>query len=171
MPILSKALKTVGATTLISSVFLYQRTKHSSFVPISPNDPIFSSAAYAQNNPHRNPATQDLCVRRVPIGKVKPGLVDALLKAQAEGEKSGVVSTKEGAVGRGEEGKGGWSLGGLFGSASVKDKVVEAVEAVKGNTVAEGPEYALVEHFCAGIWSGLGAFSIPLALFNSRIAC
>lgn len=51
-------------------------TRNSRFVPLSPTDPIFSLAAYAQNNPNRNPATQDLCVRRVPLSKIKPQLLE-----------------------------------------------------------------------------------------------
>jgi hypothetical protein len=51
-------------------------TRNSKFVPLSPTDPIFSSAAYARNNPNRNPATQDLCVRKVPLSKIKPHLLE-----------------------------------------------------------------------------------------------
>jgi hypothetical protein len=45
-------------------------------VPLSPSDPIFTSAAYLRNNPNRNPATQDLCVRKVPLSKIKPQLLE-----------------------------------------------------------------------------------------------
>jgi hypothetical protein len=51
-------------------------TRNSKFVPLSSTDPIFSSAAYACNNPNRNPATQDLCVRKVPLNKIKPHLLE-----------------------------------------------------------------------------------------------
>ena len=51
-------------------------TRNSKFVPFSTNDPIFSSAAYQRNNPNRNPATQDLCVRKVPLSKIKPQLLE-----------------------------------------------------------------------------------------------
>jgi len=51
-------------------------TRNSRFVPLSATDPIFSSAAYFQNNPNRNPATQDLCVRKVPLSKIKPQLLE-----------------------------------------------------------------------------------------------
>ncbi|KAG4411723.1 hypothetical protein IFR04_015134 [Cadophora malorum] len=51
-------------------------TRNSKFIPITPNDPIFSSAAYKTNNPNLNPATQDLCIRKVPLSKIKPQLLE-----------------------------------------------------------------------------------------------
>jgi hypothetical protein len=51
-------------------------TRNSKFVPFSPTDPIFSSAAYERNNPNRNPATQDVCVRKVPLSSIKPALLE-----------------------------------------------------------------------------------------------
>jgi hypothetical protein len=42
-------------------------------------DPIFSSTAYKpykRNDPNRNPATQDLCVTKVPLSKIKPQLLE-----------------------------------------------------------------------------------------------
>jgi len=62
-----------GAGTLAGWTFW---TRNSRFVPLSPTDPIFASAAYARNNPNRNPATQDLCVRKVPLSKIKPQLLE-----------------------------------------------------------------------------------------------
>ncbi|TVY23433.1 hypothetical protein LHYA1_G008687, partial [Lachnellula hyalina] len=52
------------------------------FVPLSPADAIFTSPAYLRNNPNKNPASQDLCVRRVPLSKIKPHL----LEKEAEGK-------------------------------------------------------------------------------------
>ncbi|TVY31293.1 hypothetical protein LSUB1_G008983, partial [Lachnellula subtilissima] len=52
------------------------------FVPLSPTDAIFTSPAYLRNNPNKNPASQDLCVRRVPLSKIKPHL----LEKEAEGK-------------------------------------------------------------------------------------
>ncbi|KAH6677356.1 hypothetical protein B0J14DRAFT_476060 [Halenospora varia] len=51
-------------------------TRNSKFVPFSATDPILSTTFYAQNNPNRNPATQDLCIRRVPLSKIKPALIE-----------------------------------------------------------------------------------------------
>ncbi|TVY39883.1 hypothetical protein LOCC1_G006111 [Lachnellula occidentalis] len=57
-------------------------TRHAKFVPLSPTDAIFNSPAYLRNNPNKNPASQDLCVRRVPLSKIKPHL----LEKEAEGK-------------------------------------------------------------------------------------
>ena len=51
-------------------------TRNSKFVPFSPTDPIFASPAYVRNNPNKNPETKDLCVRKVPLGKIKPHLLE-----------------------------------------------------------------------------------------------
>jgi hypothetical protein len=50
--------------------------RKSTFVPLSAQDPIFSSAAYLRNNPNRNPATQDIIVRTVPLSQIKPQLLE-----------------------------------------------------------------------------------------------
>ena len=47
-------------------------TRKSNFVPLSPSDYIYNTTFYARNNPERNPATADLCVRRVPLSEIKP---------------------------------------------------------------------------------------------------
>ena len=51
-------------------------TRDSKFVPVTTSEPIFSSAAYLRNNPNRNPATHDLCVRKVPLSQIKPQLLE-----------------------------------------------------------------------------------------------
>ena len=51
-------------------------TRNSNFVPLAAADPIFSLPAYAKNNPNRNPTTQDLCVRKVTLSKIKPQLLE-----------------------------------------------------------------------------------------------
>lgn len=47
-------------------------TRKSNFVPLSPSDYIYNTTFYARNNPERNPATADLCVRKVPLSQIKP---------------------------------------------------------------------------------------------------
>lgn len=47
-------------------------TRKSTFVPLSPSDYIYNTTFYARNNPERNPATADLCVRKVPLSQIKP---------------------------------------------------------------------------------------------------
>lgn len=51
-------------------------TRNSKFVPLAADDPIFSSTAYQRNNPNKNPATQDLCIKKVPLSKIKPQLLE-----------------------------------------------------------------------------------------------
>jgi hypothetical protein len=47
-------------------------TRKSNFVPLSTSDYIYNTTFYARNNPEGNPATADLCVRRVPLSEIKP---------------------------------------------------------------------------------------------------
>ncbi|KAB8293399.1 hypothetical protein EYC80_007718 [Monilinia laxa] len=80
----------LGATGAASGWAVW--TRNSKFIPISPTDPIFSSPAYARQNPNRNPATQDLCQRKVPLNKIKPQLLEKdgkLVEAFAAGVWSG----------------------------------------------------------------------------------
>jgi hypothetical protein len=51
-------------------------TRNSRFVPMSNNDPILTSPAFLQNNPTSNPVMHDLCVRKVPLSKIKPQLLE-----------------------------------------------------------------------------------------------
>ncbi|KAK0625164.1 hypothetical protein B0T17DRAFT_590823 [Bombardia bombarda] len=52
----------IGATTTIIS-------------PLPKDDPIWSSRTYAKYNMHQNPATQDVCVKRIPLSKIRPELL------------------------------------------------------------------------------------------------
>jgi hypothetical protein len=144
MPPLKTALQATALTTILASSFIYNRTKQSKIIsPLSPTDPLFLSKFYLQNNPHKNPSTQDVCVRRVPASKIKPGLVEAFLRERGVQE-------------RGEEGKKGVK-------ESMKEsagRVVDGVRSVVGGQGKEsGEEFGLVEGFCAGVWSGIGEFS------------
>ena len=137
MPGLKTALQATALTTVLASTFIYNRTKQSKIIsPLSPNDPIFFSKHYLKNNPHKNPSVQDICVRKVPASKIKPGLVEAFLAA------------------RGNEGEGKEGVRGVV--ENVKGKVENAVKGVDGKQ--EGPEFGLIEGFCAGVWGGLGEY-------------
>ncbi|KAG9234218.1 hypothetical protein BJ875DRAFT_376871 [Amylocarpus encephaloides] len=57
-------------------------TRNSKFAHVSSSDPLFSSPAYLKNNPNKNPATHDICVRRVPLSDIKP----QLLEKESEGK-------------------------------------------------------------------------------------
>ncbi|KAF4632828.1 hypothetical protein G7Y89_g5290 [Cudoniella acicularis] len=57
-------------------------TRNSKFIPFPATDPILSTPFFATNNPNKNPCTQDLCIRRVPLSRIKP----QLLEKQEEGK-------------------------------------------------------------------------------------
>ncbi|KAK3689666.1 hypothetical protein B0T22DRAFT_176571 [Podospora appendiculata] len=52
----------VGATTTI-------------IAPLPKDDAIWSSRSYLQGNIHQNPPTQDVCLKRVPLDKIRPELL------------------------------------------------------------------------------------------------
>jgi hypothetical protein len=43
--------------------------------PLPRDDPIWKSNAYARFNIHRNASTQDVCIKRIPIDKIRPELL------------------------------------------------------------------------------------------------
>ncbi len=76
MPILRTLLSTALWGSAGSAGAFAFWTRNSKFVPLSPADAIFSSPAYIRNNPNKNPATQDLCVRKVKLADLKPNLLE-----------------------------------------------------------------------------------------------
>lgn len=51
-------------------------TRNSRFVPVPPNDYLVGSTWYARLNPNNNQPLLDLCVRRVPLSKIEPALLE-----------------------------------------------------------------------------------------------
>ena len=43
--------------------------------PLPANDPIWSSRLFRRANPNGNPATQDVVIKRIPLEKIKPELL------------------------------------------------------------------------------------------------
>lgn len=43
--------------------------------PLPIDDPLWGSSVYARHNVHNNPTTQDVCIKRIPLGKVRPELL------------------------------------------------------------------------------------------------
>ena len=75
-------IQTLALAGAGSSAFWQLQTWNSKFIPFSDtDDTIFYSPAYLRTNPNKNPTTHDLCVRRVPLEKIKP----QLLKQTGEG--------------------------------------------------------------------------------------
>lgn len=43
--------------------------------PIAATDTIWTSSLYRRHNPSKNPATQDYCVKRIPLDRIRPDLL------------------------------------------------------------------------------------------------
>ncbi len=43
--------------------------------PLSSSDPIWKSALYKKYNPSKNPSTQDVCIKRISLSKLRPELL------------------------------------------------------------------------------------------------
>jgi len=64
----------VSSVTTVGAFFVW--AKHCKFVDLDPfKDESFHSLFYRKFNPETNPTTHDLCVRQIPLWKVKPELV------------------------------------------------------------------------------------------------
>ncbi|RSL53448.1 hypothetical protein CEP53_007749 [Fusarium sp. AF-6] len=68
--------KTVFTSLLgTSTAAAYLAAKNPVISPLPPNDPIWSARIYKNHNPNRNPATQDVCIKRIPLSKIRPELL------------------------------------------------------------------------------------------------
>lgn len=67
---------TFGLASVAGAGYYAYSYRHIASVPVTPNDPIFSSPVYLRNNPNRNPETKDLFVKSVPIGEIGAGLLE-----------------------------------------------------------------------------------------------
>ena len=73
----SKLLQGTAVTTSATLAAFFVWTKHCKFVDLSPaTDPLFQSAFYKKYNPNPNPTIYDLCIRKIPIFKLKQELVE-----------------------------------------------------------------------------------------------
>ena len=65
----------MSASATVAGFFVW--TKHCKFEDLDiASDPTFQSTFFKKYNPSSNPVTHDLCVRRIPIFKLKPQLVE-----------------------------------------------------------------------------------------------
>lgn len=76
MGLISRALKVTAAGTVASVGIFFGATRNDVFEPMDTTDPIFSSPFFAKYNPNRNPTLHDKCVRRIPLDKIKPELLE-----------------------------------------------------------------------------------------------
>lgn len=58
-----------------STVAAYLASRNPVISPLAPSDPIYSSSLYKKANPSRNPATQDVCIKRLPMSSIRPELL------------------------------------------------------------------------------------------------
>ncbi|CAK7275590.1 hypothetical protein SEPCBS57363_006782 [Sporothrix epigloea] len=59
-----------------STIAAYLASRNPIITPLATDDPVWKSKVYTRQNPSRNPATQDICIKRLPISKIKPELVN-----------------------------------------------------------------------------------------------
>ncbi|KAJ5369689.1 uncharacterized protein N7496_005781 [Penicillium cataractarum] len=76
MGLISRVLKVTAAGTVASVGVFFGATRNDVFEPMDVNDPIFSSPFFQKFNPERNPTLHDLCVRRIPLDKLNPSLLE-----------------------------------------------------------------------------------------------
>lgn len=72
MGIITKALAFTGYSTIGAAGGWALFTRGSKFVPVPANDHLLNSTWFARYNPEKNPPLVDLCVKRVPLDKIKP---------------------------------------------------------------------------------------------------
>ena len=96
MGVLRTTLAVTGWGSLAFAGGLLAWTRNSKIRPVAASDYIFHSTLFARYNPNRAPVTQDLCFRRVELGKVRAELLEGgeedgkLVEAFCRGVWSGV---------------------------------------------------------------------------------
>ncbi|KAJ4251002.1 hypothetical protein NW762_011652 [Fusarium torreyae] len=76
MGIFRIARKTVFTGLLgTSTAAAYLASQNPVISPLPANDPIWSSRLFRRANPNGNPATQDVCIKRIPMSKIRPELL------------------------------------------------------------------------------------------------
>ncbi|PSR88685.1 hypothetical protein BD289DRAFT_431758 [Coniella lustricola] len=69
--------RTFGAALITGSAVLgYTHASTSIICPLPHTDPLWASKTYARFNAHKNPSTQDVCIRRISLDKVRPELLE-----------------------------------------------------------------------------------------------
>ncbi|KAK3186410.1 hypothetical protein K4F52_004711 [Lecanicillium sp. MT-2017a] len=76
-----------------TGVAAYLAAKNPIISPLAATDAIWKSSVFRKYNPSANPATQDVCIKRIPIDKIRPELIknpSALTLEYCRGVWSGV---------------------------------------------------------------------------------
>lgn len=68
--------RTIYTSVLAGTAFVgYVASSTSIICPLPRDDPLLSSKIFARYNVQKNPATQDVCIKRIPLDKVRPELL------------------------------------------------------------------------------------------------
>jgi len=90
----SKVLQGIAVSTVSSIGAFFVWTKHCKIEQLQPNsDPLFANQWYKKLNANANPTLHDECVRRLPLFKLRPELVEDASKGGSklvEGLSQGV---------------------------------------------------------------------------------
>jgi hypothetical protein len=66
---------TVGSGVLSGGVLGYLGLATTIISPLPQDDPLWRSKSYAKYNAHQNSSTQDICLKRIPLSKIRPDLL------------------------------------------------------------------------------------------------
>lgn len=98
MGILRTTFALTGWTTLGATASFVLWTRKSRIVDVPATDYIFNHTLFARFNPNNSPVTQDLCVRKVPLTKIRPELLEKegkLVEAFSAGLWSGMGKLRQ----------------------------------------------------------------------------
>lgn len=65
----------IGVTAGTAAAVGYLRLSTSIIAPIPLNDALYNSGVYKKYNSHRNAATNDICVKTIPLNRIRPELL------------------------------------------------------------------------------------------------
>lgn len=68
--------RTIYGAVLTGTAFVgYVAGSTTIICPLPRDDPLLSSGIFARYNRHKNPSTQDVCIKRISLDKVRPELL------------------------------------------------------------------------------------------------
>ncbi|EMC93414.1 hypothetical protein BAUCODRAFT_76213 [Baudoinia panamericana UAMH 10762] len=95
MPVLRTTLAVAGWGGLAGVAGWIALTRDCTMKPVPPSDYLFNHTLYARYNPNNAPVTEDICIRQVPLNKIKPELLEGkddgrLVEAFCQGVWGGI---------------------------------------------------------------------------------
>lgn len=54
----------------------YLAARNPVIAPLAASDSLWKSSVYKRYNPSGNPGTQDVCIKRIPLSKIRPELLE-----------------------------------------------------------------------------------------------